>query len=60
MFANQRELTVDALKRRAADMKLDTAAFNTCLDSGRRAAEVTKDIDEGFKAGRWRNPYHVH
>jgi protein-disulfide isomerase len=32
-------------------LKLDTAAFNSCLDSGSRAAAVNRDIDEGFRAG---------
>jgi predicted DsbA family dithiol-disulfide isomerase len=51
MFSNQRELTVDALKRRAQEFKLDTAAFNACLDSGRQADAVKKDSAEGSQAG---------
>ena len=51
LFGNQRELTVDALKRRAQDMKLDTAAFNACLDSSKTADAITKDITEGARAG---------
>jgi protein-disulfide isomerase len=51
MFSNQRELTVDALKRRAQEFKLDAAAFNECLDSGRKADAVKKDIAEGNQAG---------
>ena len=51
LFSNQRDLTVEALKRRAEEMKLDAAAFNACLDSGKQADAITKDIDEGARAG---------
>jgi predicted DsbA family dithiol-disulfide isomerase len=51
MFGNQRELSVADLKQRAVDMKLDTKAFNECIDSGREAAAIQADIQEGAKAG---------
>jgi predicted DsbA family dithiol-disulfide isomerase len=51
LFANQDELSVDALMNRAAELKLDTGAFKTCLESGSQAAAVRKDIDDGYKAG---------
>lgn len=51
MFGNQRELSIADLKQRAVDMKLDTAAFNQCLDSGKHAAAVQKDVEEGARAG---------
>jgi protein-disulfide isomerase len=51
MFSNQRELSVPDLKQRAADLKLDTAMFNQCLDSGRHAAAIQLDIDEGARNG---------
>jgi protein-disulfide isomerase len=51
MFANQRDLTVDALKRKAAGLNLDAQKFNQCLDSGKHAESVTKELDEGFAAG---------
>jgi len=51
MFGNQQQLTVPDLKRRAEVMKLDTAAFNSCLDSGRAAEAVKKDAAEGSQAG---------
>jgi predicted DsbA family dithiol-disulfide isomerase len=51
LFANQRELTVESLKSRAAELKLDTIAFNACLDSGRQAAAVRQDVTDGNKAG---------
>jgi len=51
LFGNQQELTVDALKRRAVELKLNTASFNACLDSGKQAGAVKKDVEEGSKAG---------
>jgi hypothetical protein len=51
LFSNQRELSVESLKKRAADLKLDTAAFNTCLDSGAQAKAVAQDFEDGDKAG---------
>jgi protein-disulfide isomerase len=51
LFGDQEHLTVDALKARAAALKLDTALFNMCLDSGKEAAAIDKDIAEGAKAG---------
>jgi protein-disulfide isomerase len=51
MFGNQRELTVDDLKKRAVDMKLDTGKFDECLDSGREADAIQKDIQDGARAG---------
>ncbi|HEX4998755.1 MAG TPA: thioredoxin domain-containing protein [Terriglobia bacterium] len=51
LFTNQQDLTIEALKKRAVDLKLDTNAFNACLDSGKQAAAVEKDLDDGDKAG---------
>jgi protein-disulfide isomerase len=51
MFGNQRELSVPDLKQRAADLKLDTAKFNECLDSGRKVAAIQSDIQAGARAG---------
>jgi protein-disulfide isomerase len=51
LFANQSALGVDELKKHAAELKLDTAKFNTCLDSGEKAAIVKEDMAEGSKAG---------
>ena len=51
MFSNQSELSVADLKQRAVDMKLDTQAFNQCLDSGRHAAAIQADIQEGARNG---------
>ena len=51
MFGNQRELSVADLKQRAVDLKLDTAKFNSCLDSGEKAPVIQADIDAGSRAG---------
>jgi protein-disulfide isomerase len=51
MFSNQKELSIPDLKQRAADLKLNTEKFNECIDSGREAASIQKDIQEGARAG---------
>jgi hypothetical protein len=47
MFGDQAHLTVDDLKKRAVDLKLNTAEFNACLDTGAKAGAVKNDIEEG-------------
>jgi protein-disulfide isomerase len=42
---------VEALKGLAAQLGLDTATFNSCLDSGEKATEVQKDYQEGASYG---------
>lgn len=42
---------VPTLKQYAADLKLNTSTFNTCLDNGTHAAEVAKDMADGSSAG---------
>jgi protein-disulfide isomerase len=51
LFENQDALAVDDLKGYAADLGLDTDQFNSCLDSGKYAAEVQKDMQDGQAAG---------
>jgi predicted DsbA family dithiol-disulfide isomerase len=51
MFGDQMHLTVDDLKKRAVDLKLNTVEFNSCLESGAKVNAVKKDIEEGTKAG---------
>ncbi len=51
MFSNQKDLTVEALKQKAVDLKLDTEAFNACLDSGKHAGAIREDILEGSRVG---------
>jgi protein-disulfide isomerase len=51
LFANQNALGVTSLKQYAADLGLDTAKFNTCLDSGAKAGIVAADMAEGRAFG---------
>jgi protein-disulfide isomerase len=51
LFAHQQALKVEELKKYAADLGLDTARFNDCLDSGKKAEIVQKDMKEGEKVG---------
>ncbi|MBN1205113.1 MAG: thioredoxin domain-containing protein [Myxococcaceae bacterium] len=51
LFANQGALKVEELKKHAADLGLDAARFNECLDSGKKAELVKKDMADGEKAG---------
>jgi protein-disulfide isomerase/rhodanese-related sulfurtransferase/uncharacterized membrane protein len=43
LYANQSDLRVDALKRYAAELGLDTRRFNQCLTSGAMAPRVGRD-----------------
>ncbi len=47
LFENYDSLSVENLKKFAVDLKLDTAKFNSCLDSGKMSSEVSKDSQEG-------------
>ena len=49
LFANQQ--TLDQWKAHAEAVGLDAAKFDECLNSGRQAAEVRKDIAQAQKAG---------
>ncbi|MBI4015381.1 MAG: DsbA family protein [Candidatus Aenigmarchaeota archaeon] len=51
LFKNQDKLGVDDLKKYAADMGLNTATFNSCLDSGTKKNQVEKDASDGDTAG---------
>jgi protein-disulfide isomerase len=51
MFANQKGLAVESLKTMAAGVGLDADSFNSCLDSGKYAAEVEADVKAGVAAG---------
>jgi protein-disulfide isomerase len=42
---------VEDLKKWAAEIGLDTARFNQCLDSGKYADEVQKDFQDGVNLG---------
>ena len=45
------DLRVDALKRYAAEIGLDTEVFDACLDSGQHQLTVQVDWDEGRRLG---------
>jgi protein-disulfide isomerase len=51
MFANQQALGVDQLKAKATELGLNAETFNSCLDSGKYAAQVAADMKEGSAAG---------
>ena len=51
MFTEQGDLTVDALKAKAARLDLNAEAFNRCLDSGRHHEAVLADVRAGNTAG---------
>ena len=50
LFRNQRALGPESLKQHAQTLGLDAAKFNECLDSGRRAAEIRKDMADAEAA----------
>lgn len=51
MFSDQKRLTLPDLKAKAAEVKLDMPRFNSCLDSGKYADAVKKDLADGSRAG---------
>jgi protein-disulfide isomerase len=51
LFGAQEQLGLEALKQRAAEFNLDTAVFNTCLDSGAKADAIKRDMADAAKAG---------
>jgi protein-disulfide isomerase len=51
MFADQKKLTVDDLKAKAAALSLNAASFASCLDSGKYAGAVRDSIIEGSSLG---------
>lgn len=51
LFANQRALATADLKRHAAELGLDPATFDACLDEGRSRARVDEDLQAGQALG---------
>jgi protein-disulfide isomerase len=51
LFASQQKLQVADLKQHAVDLGLTADTFNQCLDSGKFAAEVKQDSDDGTRYG---------
>ena len=51
LFANQQALQVDSLKAYAADLGLDAAKFNSCLDSSKYGDRVREGVAQGTRLG---------
>lgn len=51
LFENQNALMVDKLKQYATEIGLESGPFDACLDSGKYAEEINRDIEDGKKAG---------
>lgn len=51
LFANQQLLQVPELKKHAAAVGLDQAAFDQCLDGGKHADDVKADVELGGQMG---------
>jgi len=51
MFSNNTALDPANLKKFAADLQLNATQFDTCLDSGKYAQAIAKDVEEGNRAG---------
>ncbi len=51
MFQSQSQLKDIDLKAKAAQLKLDVEAFNSCLDSGQKADKVKQDLYAGASLG---------
>jgi protein-disulfide isomerase/rhodanese-related sulfurtransferase len=47
LYAEQADLSEDALKRYAAELSLDQTRFNQCLDSGEMASRINQDLADG-------------
>ena len=51
LFENQDALGIDSLKQYAKELSLNAVKFNNCLDSGKMASEVEKDLSDGLEYG---------
>jgi protein-disulfide isomerase/rhodanese-related sulfurtransferase len=51
LYARQADLSVDALKRYAAELGLNQSRFDQCLDSGETAERVKQDLADGHALG---------
>ncbi len=49
LFETQKDLKEEDLKAKAAQLKLDTAAFDKCLSSGKYAVKVKEDEREAYR-----------
>ena len=57
LYADQSKLSLTDLQATAERLGLKTEAFKTCLESGKYAAEVSKDVADGQKAGVSSTPF---
>ncbi len=51
IFQTQGQLKEDDLKAKAAQLKLNVDAFNSCLASGKNAERVKQDLYAGVRLG---------
>jgi protein-disulfide isomerase len=51
IFENQQALSASSYKQWASELGLDTAKFNSCVDSGKYRSEVQKDFADGSALG---------
>lgn len=51
IYTRQQQLSHENLKKWAEEVGLNTAQFSQCLDSGKYADEVVKDLQDGQNAG---------
>jgi protein-disulfide isomerase len=56
MFGEQDRLSVTDLKEKAKRLGMDTAKFNTCLDTGKYTEQVQKDSQEAVRSGATGTP----
>jgi protein-disulfide isomerase len=56
LFANQKALTPEDLGKHAGTLGLNTSSFQACLESGRYAADIRKDIAEANSSGATGTP----
>ena len=59
MFANQRKLGVENLKTFAVELGLDSTAFDTCMDDGKYAKQISADLTTGGRMGITGTPAFV-
>jgi protein-disulfide isomerase len=51
LFANQQALQSDSLKKYAADLGLDAAAFDSCLETSKYGERVRSGVEQGSRLG---------